>query len=48
MFVQVHLNSPETTLIHIADILARIAAADDGLSLLLYGGEKPSAMEGGR
>nr|XP_028579121.1 protein broad-minded [Podarcis muralis] len=44
---EVHLNSPETTLIHIADILARIAAADDGLSLLLYGGEKPSAMEGG-
>ncbi|XP_061479706.1 protein broad-minded isoform X2 [Rhineura floridana] len=43
---EVHLNCPETTLIHIADILARIAAVDDGLSLLLYGGEKPSAVEG--
>lgn len=42
---EVHLNCPETTLIHIADILARIAAVDDGLSLLLYGGEKPSAVE---
>uniref|UniRef100_A0A670Y230 Protein broad-minded n=1 Tax=Pseudonaja textilis TaxID=8673 RepID=A0A670Y230_PSETE len=37
---EVNLNCPETTLTHIADILARIAAADDGLSLLLYGGEK--------
>ncbi|XP_062980795.1 protein broad-minded [Elgaria multicarinata webbii] len=43
---EVHLDYPETTLIHIADILARIAAVDDGLSLLLYGGEKSSAMEG--
>uniref|UniRef100_A0A8D2JCN3 Protein broad-minded n=1 Tax=Varanus komodoensis TaxID=61221 RepID=A0A8D2JCN3_VARKO len=42
---EVHLNYLETTLIHIADILARIAATDDGLSLLLYGGEK-SAVEG--
>ncbi|ETE70594.1 Protein broad-minded, partial [Ophiophagus hannah] len=42
---EVNLNCPETTLTHIADILARIAAADDGLSLLLYGGEKPPATE---
>ncbi|KAJ6655237.1 hypothetical protein lerEdw1_005581 [Lerista edwardsae] len=42
---EVHLNCPETTLIHVADILARIAAVDDGLSLLLYGGDKPSATE---
>ncbi|KAH0622269.1 hypothetical protein JD844_024422 [Phrynosoma platyrhinos] len=39
---EMHLNCSETTLIHIADILARIAAVDDGLSLLLYGGEKSS------
>ncbi|KAJ7341885.1 hypothetical protein JRQ81_007533 [Phrynocephalus forsythii] len=43
---EVHLNCPETTLIHIADILARIAAVDDGLSLLLHGGEK-SHLRGG-
>uniref|UniRef100_A0A8C5RQS6 TBC1 domain family member 32 n=1 Tax=Laticauda laticaudata TaxID=8630 RepID=A0A8C5RQS6_LATLA len=42
---EVNLNCPETTLTHIADILARIAAADDGLSLLLYGGEKSPATE---
>ncbi|XP_048348015.1 protein broad-minded isoform X2 [Sphaerodactylus townsendi] len=42
---EVHLNCRETTLIHIADILARIAAVDDGLSLLLYGDEKPSAKD---
>uniref|UniRef100_A0A8D0BTL6 TBC1 domain family member 32 n=1 Tax=Salvator merianae TaxID=96440 RepID=A0A8D0BTL6_SALMN len=45
---EVHLNCPETTLIHIADILARIAAVDDGLSLLLYGKENPSATESSR
>ncbi|XP_060609239.2 protein broad-minded isoform X1 [Anolis sagrei] len=39
---EVHLNCSETTLIHVADILARIAAVDDGLSLLLYGGENPT------
>ncbi|XP_072853453.2 protein broad-minded isoform X2 [Pogona vitticeps] len=43
---EVHLNCPETTLIHIADILARIAAVDDGLSLLLHGEEK-SPLKGG-
>lgn len=43
-----HLNCQEITLIHIADILARIAAVDDGLSLLLYGGEKPSATDNRR
>ncbi|XP_054832856.1 LOW QUALITY PROTEIN: protein broad-minded [Eublepharis macularius] len=44
---EVHLNCRETTLVHIADILARIADVDDGLSLLLYGGEKPSATDRG-
>ncbi|XP_053139677.1 protein broad-minded isoform X2 [Hemicordylus capensis] len=43
---EVRLNCPERTLIYIADILARIAAVDDGLSLLLYGGERSSAIEG--
>ncbi|KAG8123889.1 hypothetical protein E2320_019239, partial [Naja naja] len=40
--IEANLNCPETTLTHVADVLARIAAADDGLSLLLYGGEKPA------
>lgn len=42
------MNCPESSLIHIADILARIAAIDEGLSLLLYGEEKPSSMDGSR
>lgn len=33
---QAKLNSPETTLIHIADTLARIATTERGLSLFLY------------
>ncbi|KAG7460999.1 hypothetical protein MATL_G00204850 [Megalops atlanticus] len=33
---QMKLNSPETTLTHIADILARIATKERGLSLFLY------------
>ncbi|XP_072189157.1 protein broad-minded isoform X2 [Excalfactoria chinensis] len=42
---EVYINCPETTLIDVADILARIAAAEDGLSVLLYGGNKNSAKE---
>ncbi|KFV92289.1 Protein broad-minded, partial [Fulmarus glacialis] len=34
---EVCINCLETTLIDVADILARIAAVEDGLSLLLYG-----------
>uniref|UniRef100_A0A8C2TA29 Protein broad-minded n=1 Tax=Coturnix japonica TaxID=93934 RepID=A0A8C2TA29_COTJA len=42
---EVYINCPETTLIDLADILARIAAAEDGLSVLLYGGNKNCAKE---
>uniref|UniRef100_A0A8C3PVG4 Protein broad-minded n=1 Tax=Chrysolophus pictus TaxID=9089 RepID=A0A8C3PVG4_CHRPC len=42
---EVFINCLETTLIDVADILARIAAAEDGLSVLLYGGNKNSAKE---
>uniref|UniRef100_A0A669Q8I9 Protein broad-minded n=1 Tax=Phasianus colchicus TaxID=9054 RepID=A0A669Q8I9_PHACC len=42
---EVFINCLETTLIDVADILARIAAAEDGLSVLLYGGNKSSAKE---
>ncbi|KAL7987794.1 hypothetical protein Chor_006713 [Crotalus horridus] len=42
---EVNLNCPEITLTHIADILARIAATDDGLLLLLYGEEKSPALD---
>ncbi|XP_021246679.1 protein broad-minded isoform X4 [Numida meleagris] len=42
---EVYINCLETTLIDVADILARIAAAEDGLSVLLYGGNKNSAKE---
>ncbi|KAM4771016.1 protein broad-minded [Rhinophrynus dorsalis] len=34
---KVHMNCDETTLTYIADILARIASIEGGLSLLLYG-----------
>ncbi|NXC08592.1 BROMI protein, partial [Orthonyx spaldingii] len=34
---EVSINCLETTLLDVADILARIAASEDGLSLLLYG-----------
>ncbi|NXV80859.1 BROMI protein, partial [Atlantisia rogersi] len=34
---EVYINCLETTLIDVADILARIAAVEDGLSFLLYG-----------
>ncbi|KAM7171871.1 protein broad-minded isoform 2-T4 [Macrochelys suwanniensis] len=42
---EMYINCPETSLIHIADILARIAAVEDGLSLLLYGGNMNSAKK---
>ncbi|NWX90911.1 BROMI protein, partial [Nothoprocta pentlandii] len=42
---QMHINCLEATLIHVADILTRIAAVEDGLSFLLYGGNKNSAKE---
>ncbi|XP_064364999.1 protein broad-minded isoform X3 [Dromaius novaehollandiae] len=42
---EMHINCLETTLIHVADILARIAAVEDGLSLLLYGGNENSSKE---
>ncbi|XP_075780179.1 protein broad-minded isoform X4 [Pelodiscus sinensis] len=42
---EVYINCPETALIQIADILARIAAVEDGLSLLLYGGNMNSAKK---
>uniref|UniRef100_A0A8C8RI99 Protein broad-minded n=1 Tax=Pelusios castaneus TaxID=367368 RepID=A0A8C8RI99_9SAUR len=42
---EMHINCPETSLIHIADILARIAAIEDGLSLLLYGGNENFAKK---
>ncbi|XP_053918239.1 protein broad-minded isoform X3 [Cuculus canorus] len=43
---EVHVNCLETTLSDVADILARIAAVEDGLSLLLYGENEKSAKEG--
>ncbi|NXP09457.1 BROMI protein, partial [Thinocorus orbignyianus] len=42
---EVYINSLETTLIDVADILARIAAAEGGLSLLLYGENEKAARE---
>ncbi|XP_065444500.1 protein broad-minded isoform X6 [Chrysemys picta bellii] len=42
---EIYINCPETSLIHIADILARIAAVEDGLSLVLYGGNMSSAKK---
>ncbi|XP_065592878.1 protein broad-minded [Cyrtonyx montezumae] len=42
---EVYINCLETTLIDVADILARIAAAEDGLSVLLHGGNKNSVKE---
>ncbi|NXW35157.1 BROMI protein, partial [Phaetusa simplex] len=41
----VYINCLETTLIDVADILARIAAVEDGLSLLLYGENEKTARE---
>ncbi|XP_054029949.1 protein broad-minded [Dryobates pubescens] len=42
---EVHINCLETTLIDVADILARIAAVEDGLSVLLYGENEKTAKE---
>ncbi|XP_054052626.1 protein broad-minded isoform X2 [Rissa tridactyla] len=42
---EVHINCLETTLIEVADTLARIAAVEDGLSLLLYGENEKTARE---
>ncbi|KGL74378.1 Protein broad-minded, partial [Tinamus guttatus] len=42
---EMRINCLEATLIHVADILERIAAVEDGLSLLLYGGNQKSAKE---
>ncbi|XP_010584149.1 PREDICTED: protein broad-minded [Haliaeetus leucocephalus] len=39
------INCLETTLIDVADILARIAAVEDGLSLLLYGENEKTAKD---
>lgn len=40
-----HINCLETTLLDVADILARIAASEDGLSLLLYGENEKNAKD---
>ncbi|KFZ47705.1 Protein broad-minded, partial [Antrostomus carolinensis] len=42
---EVYINCLETTLIDVADILTRIAAVEDGLSLLLYGENEKTAKE---
>ncbi|KFQ49696.1 Protein broad-minded, partial [Nestor notabilis] len=42
---QVYMNCLETTLIDVADILARIAAVGDGLSFLLHGENEKTAKE---
>ena len=38
-------NCSETALIHVADILARIASVEEGLILLLYGENMSSSEE---
>lgn len=43
--VQPASNCSETALIHIADILARIASTEEGLTLLLYGENMNSSEE---
>ncbi|NXX19023.1 BROMI protein, partial [Podargus strigoides] len=42
---EVYINCLATALIGVADILARIAAVEDGLSLLLYGEREKTANE---
>ncbi|KAM9382591.1 protein broad-minded [Phaethornis superciliosus] len=42
---EVYVNCLETTLIDVADILARIAAVEDGLSFLLYGENEKNVEE---
>lgn len=43
--VQAAPDCSETALIHIADILARIASVEEGLMLLLYGENMNSSEE---
>uniref|UniRef100_A0A674H2U8 Protein broad-minded n=1 Tax=Taeniopygia guttata TaxID=59729 RepID=A0A674H2U8_TAEGU len=43
---EVYINCLETTLLDVADILARIAASEDGLSLLLYVKNEKNAKDG--
>jgi hypothetical protein len=43
--VQAAPNCSETALIHIADILARIASVEEGLILLIYGENMNSCEE---
>uniref|UniRef100_A0A8D2NDN7 Protein broad-minded n=1 Tax=Zonotrichia albicollis TaxID=44394 RepID=A0A8D2NDN7_ZONAL len=42
---EVYINCLETTLLNVADILARIAGSEDGLSLLLYGENEKNAKD---
>uniref|UniRef100_A0A8C3TNW0 Protein broad-minded n=1 Tax=Catharus ustulatus TaxID=91951 RepID=A0A8C3TNW0_CATUS len=42
---EVYINCLETTLLDVADILARIAASEDGLSLLLYGENEKNSKD---
>ncbi|NXE31944.1 BROMI protein, partial [Ptilorrhoa leucosticta] len=42
---EAYINCLETTLLDVADILARIAASEDGLSLLLYGENEKNAKD---
>ncbi|NXU37565.1 BROMI protein, partial [Drymodes brunneopygia] len=42
---EVYLNCLETTLLDVADLLARITASEDGLSLLLYGENEKNAKD---
>lgn len=44
-YVQAAPDCSETALIHIADILARIASVEEGLTLLLYGENMNSSEE---
>ncbi|XP_050828732.1 protein broad-minded isoform X3 [Serinus canaria] len=42
---EVYINCLETTLLDVADILARIAASEGGLSILLYGENEKNAKD---
>ncbi|KAI1240982.1 hypothetical protein IHE44_0009438 [Lamprotornis superbus] len=42
---ELYINCLETTLLDVADILARIAASEDGLSVLLYGENEKDAKD---
>ena len=43
--IQAAPNCSETALIYIADVLARIASVEEGLTLLLYGENMNSSKE---